>query len=59
MRFGTVLFDLDGTLIDSGSLILDRRTNTAVGLLFAGSATHTLANPIQSVLDALDVSFAP
>jgi peptidoglycan hydrolase-like protein with peptidoglycan-binding domain len=35
---------------DSGSLILDRADNSAVGLLFAGSDTHTFANHIGDVL---------
>lgn len=43
---------------DSGSLILERGTNTAVGLLFAGSSTHTIANHIDDVLAALDVTLA-
>ena len=34
---------------DSGSLIMDMR-NRARALLFAGSSTHTIANPIQTVL---------
>lgn len=42
---------------DSGSLIVED-VNTAapraVGLLFAGSSTVTVANPIQAVLDALN-----
>jgi S1-C subfamily serine protease len=37
---------------DSGSLILERSTNRAVGLLFAGSSSHTLANHIGDVLNA-------
>jgi hypothetical protein len=41
---------------DSGSLVLDM-DNNAVGLLFAGSDTTTLSNPIQSVLDGLSVEF--
>jgi hypothetical protein len=41
---------------DSGSLILERSTNKAVGLLFAGSATHTIANHIKDVLQALNVT---
>ena len=41
---------------DSGSLILERSTNKAVGLLFAGSSTHTIANHINDVLRALNVS---
>lgn len=39
---------------DSGSLVLDLH-NQAVGLLFAGSPRTTLINPIQPVLDALNV----
>lgn len=41
---------------DSGSLIVDRGTSRATGLLFAGSASHTIANHIQDVLTALKVS---
>ena len=37
---------------DSGSLIMDMR-NRARALLFAGSSTHTIANPIQTVLAEL------
>lgn len=43
---------------DSGSLILERSSNDAVGLLFAGSSTHTIANHIEDVLTALNVSLA-
>jgi hypothetical protein len=43
---------------DSGSLILERDTQRAVGLLFAGSASHTLANHFENVLQALDVTLA-
>jgi hypothetical protein len=43
---------------DSGSLILDRQTNNAVALLFAGSNTHTIANHIPDVLQALNVTLA-
>jgi len=39
---------------DSGSAVLDMERNV-VGLLFAGSNTTTLFNPIQSVLEALNV----
>ena len=39
---------------DSGSLVLDTQKR-AVGLLFAGSDTSTIINPIQFVLDALHV----
>jgi hypothetical protein len=40
---------------DSGSLIVTDAGNRPVGLLFAGSASHTIANPIRSVLTALNV----
>jgi len=39
---------------DSGSAVLDM-SGRIVGLLFAGSQRVTLINPIQEVLDALDV----
>jgi hypothetical protein len=38
---------------DSGSLIVDTNTAQPVGLLYAGSDTDTVANPIGSVLNAL------
>jgi hypothetical protein len=41
---------------DSGSLIVDRTTKRATGLLFAGSASHTIANHIEDVLAALGVT---
>ncbi len=41
---------------DSGSLIVRRSGNRATGLLFAGSATHTIANHIGEVLTALGVT---
>jgi Peptidase family S64 len=41
---------------DSGSLILERGTNNAIGLLFAGSNTHTIANHIDDVLTALKMT---
>lgn len=43
---------------DSGSLILERETNAAVGLLFAGSTSHTIANHIDEVLTQLNVRLA-
>jgi hypothetical protein len=43
---------------DSGSLIVERNTNLAVALLFAGSPTHTIANHIADVLKALKVKLA-
>lgn len=39
---------------DSGSLLLDG-ANRAVGLLFAGSATTTIYNPIEEVLQSLQI----
>jgi hypothetical protein len=38
---------------DSGSLIVDAQTAQPVGLLYAGSPSDTVANPIQDVLKAL------
>jgi len=43
---------------DSGSLILQRGTNKAVALLFAGSSSHTIANHIDDVLQALAITLA-
>ncbi|HEX3131003.1 MAG TPA: hypothetical protein VH394_26955 [Thermoanaerobaculia bacterium] len=43
---------------DSGSAILQRGTNRPVGLLFAGSSTHTLANHMEQVLSAFGVTIA-
>lgn len=55
-----VVLGMNGTQFsdagDSGSLIVERGSNAAVGLLFAGSATHTLANHIGAVLQALNVT---
>ncbi len=42
---------------DSGSAVLDEE-DFVVGLLFAGSDTTTIMNPIQFVLDALKVEIA-
>jgi len=42
---------------DSGSAVLDEE-DYVVGLLFAGSDTTTVINPIQFVLDALNVEIA-
>lgn len=41
---------------DSGSLIVNEN-NEAVGLLFAGSDTSTIFNPIKPVLEKLDIEF--
>jgi hypothetical protein len=40
---------------DSGSLVVDANSQKAVGLLFAGSNSTTILNPIQIVLDTLQV----
>ncbi len=40
---------------DSGSLVVDEN-NRAVGLLFAGSTTVTVLNPIDAVLSALNIT---
>lgn len=42
---------------DSGSAVLDEE-GYVVGLLFAGSQNTTIINPIQFVLDALDITIA-
>jgi hypothetical protein len=45
---------------DSGSLIVtNNQAKSPVGLLFAGSSTRTLANPIQKVLDRFGVTIDP
>ena len=41
---------------DSGSLLVAGDALHAVGLLFAGSDDATIFNPIQTVLDLLDVT---
>lgn len=41
---------------DSGSVIVDRATNRAAALLFAGSSTHTIANHLSDVLAQLQVT---
>jgi hypothetical protein len=43
---------------DSGSIILERDTNAAVGLLFGGSPSYTIANHIAKVLQSLRVKMA-
>ena len=57
-----IVVGLDGQAFsgagDSGSLIVERTTNLAVGLLFAGSASHTIANHITDVLTVLNVTLA-
>lgn len=41
---------------DSGSVIVTARTRQPVALLFAGSATHTIANTMGDVVSALGIS---
>ena len=41
---------------DSGSLLVAADDNIAVGLLFAGSTQSTVYNPIQAILDCLEVN---
>ncbi|MBI5670990.1 MAG: hypothetical protein HZC41_23600 [Chloroflexi bacterium] len=41
---------------DSGSLIVDKAENRAVGLLFAGSNLATIFTPMDKVLEALQVN---
>jgi hypothetical protein len=43
---------------DSGSLIVEKPGNKAVGLLFAGSTSHTIANHIADVLTSLKITLA-
>jgi hypothetical protein len=43
---------------DSGAAVIERATGKAVGLLFAGSSSHSAANHIDDVLAALDVRLA-
>lgn len=43
---------------DSGSLIVKQGTLESVGLLFAGSSSTTIANPIGAVLDHFGVSIS-
>jgi hypothetical protein len=40
---------------DSGSLLVAGDSLFAIGLLFAGSEQATVHNPIQDVLDSLEV----
>jgi PKD repeat protein len=41
---------------DSGSLIVTQSDNKAVALLFAGSSSYTIGNPIDAVLDRFGVT---
>jgi di/tripeptidase len=49
-----IVSDLKSLPGDSGSLVLNS-DNEAVGLLFAGSSSRTVINPINSVLEELDI----
>ena len=41
---------------DSGSLVVTQQGNHPVGLLFAGSSLHIIANPIDDVLNTFNVT---
>lgn len=41
---------------DSGSLIVSSGSKQPVGLLFAGSKTHTFANPIQTIMNRFGIN---
>jgi NS3 serine protease len=51
---GQIVADVPSQGGDSGSLVVDDR-GRAVGLLFAGSASTTLINPIGAISELLDV----
>ena len=57
-----IIFGSNSTMFsdsgDSGSIILQRGTNAAVGLLFGGSPSYTIANHIANVLRSLRVRMA-
>lgn len=58
-RFKQQIAIIDGTFSDggdSGSLIVTQEGNNPVGLLFAGSSTHTIANPIGPILQRFNVT---
>lgn len=52
---GQIVSDILSKSGDSGSLVVDER-NRGVGLLFAGGATTTLINPIDAILQMLELS---
>lgn len=61
-RFVGQISITDGTFSDggdSGSLIVRQSDKNPVGLLFAGSDTRTIANPIGDVLSTFGVSVEP
>jgi len=53
---GQIVSDIKSLPGDSGSLVTNEK-GEAVGLLFAGSDTRTIINPIQTVLDKLNIEF--
>jgi hypothetical protein len=63
VNYGDRVARFDGQIVttamsqpgDSGSLLVAGDSLLAVGLLFAGSTDATIYNPIQSVLDLLEV----
>lgn len=63
IRYGERVARFEGQIVtdsmsrpgDSGSLLVARDALLAVGLLFAGSEQATIFNPIQEVLDTLEV----
>ena len=44
---------------DSGSMIVDRKTQQATALLFGGSTSYTIGNHMSDVLAALGVTLVP
>ena len=51
-----IVTNLIGWRGDSGSLVLDKKTNKAVGLLFAGDGkAHNVHNDINNVMNALNI----
>ncbi len=64
VEFDTRTAQFDGQIVagpmsapgDSGSLLVAADSPQAVGLLFAGSEQSTIFNPIQDVLDCLNVT---
>lgn len=54
---GQVITEVMSQPGDSGSLIVEVGGLNAVGLLFAGSAVSTIFTPINTVLEALNITF--
>ncbi|CAB4034259.1 Hypothetical predicted protein, partial [Paramuricea clavata] len=53
-----ILFNATARPGDSGSLLVDRSNNKAIGLVFAGSENYSMANHIADVLKELGVQLA-